>query len=154
MVRSAEEMVVRSSVRVPLGVDEAFRLFTERMHEWWPLPSHSVYGEDAVDVRVDPRVDGAIIERTKDGRTAEWGTMTVWDAPRRLAFTWYPGQDARFATNVEVTFVASEAGGTQVELVHTGWEARGERAAELVQSYGPGGELVLGRFEERARNAG
>ena len=33
---------VRTSVSVKLGVDDAFRLFTEGVGSWWPLDTHSV----------------------------------------------------------------------------------------------------------------
>ena len=153
MVKSAEGMVVRSSVRVPLAVPEAFRLFTERIHEWWPLDTHSVYGDKARMVVLEPRAEGRIIETSDAGETAEWGTVTRWDPPERLAFTWHPGEDGRVVTLVEITFAAADEGGTQVDLRHTGWEAKGDRAAALVKSYGPGWEHVLGRYAAVAGQA-
>jgi len=41
-------------VTVPGETGVVFELFTQRMGEWWPLDSHSIGGEDAVDARVDP----------------------------------------------------------------------------------------------------
>lgn len=154
MVRSAESLVVRSSVLVPLAVPDAFRLFTERIHEWWPLDTHSVYGERARGVVIEPRADGSIIETSEAGETAEWGTVTAWQPPDRLSFTWHPGEDGRVVTQVEISFTAAADGGTVVDLLHTGWEAKGDRAADLVSSYGPGWEHVLGRYQAAAGTAG
>lgn len=145
MPTSTDKLVVRSSVQVPLAPPEAFALFTERMAEWWPLATHSVYDEEATGVRMEPGVGGRIVETAGGDRSAIWGTITAWQAPDRVAFTWHPGEDGRIVTNVDVTFTAAE-GGTRVDLVHTGWEAKGDRAAALVESYSPGWELVLGRY--------
>lgn len=151
MATSAERLVVRSSVQVPLGPAAAFALFTERMAEWWPLATKSVYNEAATGVVLEPGEGGRLMETATGGRTAEWGRVTVWDPPQRLGFTWHPGEDDRIVTQVEVTF--SQVGnGTRVDLVHSGWEAKGERAGALLESYAPGWENVLGRFAARARD--
>ena len=36
--------------------------------------------------------DGQIVERSADGETAVWGTVTQWEPPVGVAFTWHPGQ--------------------------------------------------------------
>lgn len=153
MVKVADVMVVNSTVEVPLEREAAFRLFVDRLAEWWPLASHSVFGQDARSVVIEERVGGRIIETGADGRTAEWGVVTAWKDPERIAFTWYPGQEASHATLVEITFDARPEGGTVVDLRHTGWEARGDDAERLVQSYGPGWEFVLGQYRELAEGA-
>ena len=151
MPRSAQEMVVRSSVRVPLGPEDAFRLFTERVADWWPLETHSVHERQAASVRFEPGTGGRIVEESATGETPVWGTITIWDPPRRLAFTWHPGEDGSVVTQVEIGFRPAAEGGTLVDLVHTGWEAKGERAEALAKSYGPGWELVLGRYAQMAK---
>ena len=82
---------VRSSVTVKLPRDEAFRLFTELMGSWWPMATHSVYEAEAVDVILEPRVGGRLYESTADGRTSNWGTVTVWQPVERVAMTWPSG---------------------------------------------------------------
>jgi len=153
MAKVVDELVVRSSVEVPLSTEAAFRLFVDRMAEWWPLASHSVYEDDARTVAIDPQVGGCIVETGADGATAEWGVVTTWDAPSHIGFTWYPGQDAGFATQVEIRFSATERGGTRVDLVHSGWEARGADAERLARAYGPGWEYVLGTYRQFAEGA-
>jgi uncharacterized protein YndB with AHSA1/START domain len=107
-------------VRVPRPLAETFRLFTDEMAAWWPLATHSVGREDAVDVRVEGRVGGRIIETTKDGTSHTWGTLTDWSPPERLAFTWHPGYDEAAATHVDVTLAAAQDG-TDLTLVHSKW---------------------------------
>jgi len=94
------------------------------------------------------RVGGRIVETLPDGTTATWGTVTGWQPPARVAFTWHPGGDAAAATTVEVTFEEYAAGaGTVVTLVHRDWPARTDGATAR-QQYDAGWELVLGRYVE------
>jgi len=120
---------VRKSVTVPTAPLRAFELFTAHIQEWWPLPTHSVGGEDAVGVTFGEGVGGAIVETLTDGSTSVWGTITDWEPPHRVAFTWHAGHAEADATRVEVTFTPGEQGHTVVELVHSGWDSRPDGAA-------------------------
>jgi uncharacterized protein YndB with AHSA1/START domain len=92
-----------------------------------------------------------LYETDDQGAEHDWGVLTAWEAPRRVAFTWHPGYDDPMRhTNVEVTFSADGAG-TRVDLVHTDWEKLGDRAAESIKGYDSGWDLVLGRYVDGAR---
>jgi uncharacterized protein YndB with AHSA1/START domain len=95
---------VRKSVTVPAAPRRAFELFTAHMHQWWPLPTHSVGAEHAVGIVFGAGAGAAIVETMADGTTAVWGTVTRWEPPHRVAFTWHPGAAEAEATRVEVTF--------------------------------------------------
>jgi uncharacterized protein YndB with AHSA1/START domain len=116
---------------VGLAVEPAFRLFTRRAGEWWPLASHSVGGDDAVTCVVDEHVGGRFYEVLKDGSQSEWGRVLVWEPPRRVVFSFYPGRGPDAATEVEVVFQPEPSGGTRLTLTHSGWE----RCAPAVQAY-------------------
>lgn len=133
---------IRKTLRVPAVPEEAFRRFTAEMDGWWPLGTHSVFGEESEGVEVGEGEGLPIVERGAGGRTGVWGTVTVWDPPRRVAFTWHPGRDATTAGEVEVTFRAVE-GGTEVTLLHGGWDRLGEGAAGERRSYDGGWDVVL-----------
>ena len=45
----------------------------------------------------------AITETLADGTTSVWGTITQWEPPYRVAFTWHAGTAEAEATRVEVT---------------------------------------------------
>jgi uncharacterized protein YndB with AHSA1/START domain len=139
---------VRKSVVVDAPVEHAFRVFTERTGEWWPVQTHSVHKELAQQAGLEPRLGGAVFELWRGGRES-WGEVTVWEPPHRLAFTWRPGLPAAETTEVEVRF-REQDGSTLVELEHRGWEARGERAAESRASYETGWDPVLARYAETA----
>jgi uncharacterized protein YndB with AHSA1/START domain len=135
---------LRKSVRVKGSVEAAFRLFTEGLGRWWPLASHSVCQDDAVACFMEGGVGGRLFERDRAGREHVWGTITAWEPPRRLVFTWHPGRGAESAQDVELRFADAGGGMTLVELIHTGWERLGETAAETRERYDQGWAFVLG----------
>lgn len=141
--QQASELVLRKAISVACPVEDAFRLYTEGIATWWPLRTHSVAGEDAEICVLEPRLGGRLYERTSGGAEHEWGTVLVWEPPHRLVHSWHPGRDVTGAQEVEIRF-APEGAGTRVELVHTGWERLGDRAAAVFESYESGWDFVLG----------
>ena len=135
-------------VTVKTPPDQAFRRFTAEMATWWPLRSHSLGQADSETVVMEPQVGGRIVERIRGGRESVWGTVTAWDPPRRVAFTWHPGQDPATAQDVEVRFSAEEAGGTRVQLTHRGFERLGAMARKASRGYSLGWKHVLGFYAE------
>ncbi|HKQ18716.1 MAG TPA: SRPBCC family protein [Candidatus Eisenbacteria bacterium] len=138
--------VVRS-VTVKAPVDHAFRRFTAEMATWWPLRSHSIGQADAETVIMEGRVGGRILERIRGGSESIWGTVTAWEPPRRVAFTWHPGQDPATAQDVEVRFVA-EGNETHVQLTHRGFERLGALGRKASRGYSLGWKHVLGFYAE------
>lgn len=131
-------------VTVPGETGVVFELFTKRMGEWWPLDSHSVGGEDAVDARVDPGVGGRVYEVTRDGVEHDWARITDWEPGERIVLDWHAGVPVSQATHVEISF-RQTAEGTEMTLIHDGWEARGADAQGVREGYETGWDLVLGR---------
>lgn len=142
----ALEPVVKT-ITVPWPVERAFRRFTEEIAAWWPLATHSVGQSEARTCALEPREGGRLYETGDDGSEHAWGTVTRWDPPRAVAFTWHPGRAPETHQEVEVTFDPVEDG-TRVRVVHTGWERLGEKAAETREGYVDGWEFVLGRYAE------
>lgn len=142
---------VRKSVTVPAAPPRAFELFTAHIQEWWPLATHSVGAEHAVGIAFGEGAGAAITETLAGGTTSVWGTITHWEPPHRVAFTWHPGRAEAEATRVEVTFTPDGPGSTVVRLVHSGWERRPDGAFAR-DGYDSGWEPVIGRFAEAAAN--
>lgn len=143
--RSDRIAPVRKSITVPWKPAVAFRRFTEGIAQWWPLTSHGVSGSAEAGVTFEGRVGGRVYETAPDGTEHLWGTVTEWDPPRRVVFTWHPGRPVDTRQEVEVTFqLAGE--GSRIDLVHSGWEHLGERAAGIRANYDTGWDLVLGRY--------
>src|SRR5579862_6109048 len=104
---------IRRQVMVDADPPRAFEVFTARIGRWWPVADLSVYGAGAT-VAFE---DGRLVERSADGSVALWGTVTRWDPPEAVAFSWHPGQPADRASHVQVTFAAAD-GRTLVTLEH------------------------------------
>ncbi|MBI4261184.1 MAG: SRPBCC domain-containing protein [Actinobacteria bacterium] len=148
---------VRQSVTVARPPEVVFRVFTERLGEWWPLDTYSISvdegGGGAPEAAfVEPREGGRIYERTADGAELEWGRVLVWDPPHRLVMSWRPNLTANPHTEIEVTFTP-EGDGTRVDLEHRGWERLFgfvEDPGAVRSGYVNGWPGVLGLFADRA----
>jgi uncharacterized protein YndB with AHSA1/START domain len=140
---------VRKSVEVRCTVEEAFRIFTEGIDSWWPLASHSIGQSDAEACYFEGQEGGRIYETHGDGSMHLWGTVTAWQPPERIVFTWHPGRDASTAQEIELCFSEISGGGTRVELEHRGWEVLGEMALRTRTGYESGWVAVLERYVDR-----
>ena len=103
----------------------------------------------AAVVLEDP-VGGRLYERRHDGGEADWGRVLAWEPPTRLLLAWSPNPERPAPTEVEVRFLAVEAGRTRVELEHRGWERLGELAAQARDSYRDGWPTVLDAYAATA----
>jgi uncharacterized protein YndB with AHSA1/START domain len=143
---------ISKSVTVPAAPQRAFEVFTAHLQDWWPLRTHSVGEGDAVGVVFGEGVGGAITETLADGTTSVWGTVTDWEPPHRVAFTWHAGTPEAEATRVEVTFTKDGPASTTVRLVHSGWESRPD-GASVREGYQSGWDPVIARFADAAASA-
>lgn len=75
---------------VACSAEHAFATWTARIGSWWPA-DHTVSGERCLDVILEPGIGGRIYERTQSGEEHQWGEVTVWEPPARLAI----GPEAR-----------------------------------------------------------
>jgi uncharacterized protein YciI/uncharacterized protein YndB with AHSA1/START domain len=138
---------IRREILVDASPATAFDVFTDDIGRWWPVAELSVFGADGTVTLANQE----IVERSADGHSALWGTVTRWEPPAVVAFTWHPGQIADRASHVEVTFApaAGPAPGaaeqTLVTLVHTGWDTFDDPAAAWAE-YDQGWPVVLGCY--------
>lgn len=128
--------------------EESFRVFTEEIGAWWPLPTHGLFGDQSGGLMFR---DGQLIELALDGAETVWGEIRVWDPPHRLVVSWHPGRADDEASEVEVLFERDGAG-TRVVLEHRGWEAFGADAMQRRRGYiGPNAwGYVLDHFADGA----
>ncbi|PQA89133.1 SRPBCC family protein [Hyphococcus luteus] len=137
------EPVVKT-ITLNASVEKAFRHFTDNIHAWWPLATHSLSAENAQSVVFEARPGGRIYEIDKDGKERDWGVVKACDAPSRLVFSWVLENPAG-ATEVEVRFADEGAGKSSLTLIHRGWENR-EDGAKWRKDYDGGWDGVLGKY--------
>jgi hypothetical protein len=128
---------IRREVLVDATPAIAFDVFTQRIATWWPLDDKSVHGPGSSVAFVD----GTIIETSSGKPDVLWGTVTRWEPPGVLAFTWHPGSGPERASLVTVTF-APVGERTLVRLEHAGWEVFDDPPA-MRAAYDEGWPVVL-----------
>ena len=75
----------------------------------------------------ETREGGRIVETSKDGTENVWATVSVWDPPKRVVFSWAPDED-RGRRDRGRDPIAPDGDGTRFELIHRGWEKWAEQA--------------------------
>jgi Activator of Hsp90 ATPase homolog 1-like protein len=115
---------LKLTFEVKCPAPHAFDVWTAQISRWWP-GDHTVSAEDGLTVVLERKLGGRIYERTSAGTEFEWGEVTVWEPPRRLAYLWHLRRDRADATEVEITFVEQGDATTRVEIEHRGWEHLG-----------------------------
>jgi Activator of Hsp90 ATPase homolog 1-like protein len=114
---------LKTAFDVACSADHAFSVWTSRIATWWP-PDHTVSGQPE-QIVMQGVVGGRIFERTTDGVEHEWGEVTHWQPPSRLAYLWHLGGDRTVATEVDIRFLPQGATATRIEIEHSGWERLG-----------------------------
>jgi hypothetical protein len=105
-----------------------------------------VTGDSGIVVVLEDGVGGRIYERAPDGVEHDWGEVTVWKPPTRLAYLWHLRQDRADATEVEVRFVSQGDAGTRIEIEHRGWERLGAGGEQLRERNRAGWETLLPHY--------
>lgn len=151
---------VRKSVRVRASADRAFRVFTEQMDSWWPR-THHIGSSPMKRVVLEGKRGGVVYTDQEDGTPCPWGTVLVWDPPRRFVMAWQVSPEWQYepdlakCSEVEVQFTPADDGTTLVELEHRGLQRHGGACAnmrEMVNSEGGWGSLLT-LFSQKAEEA-
>jgi uncharacterized protein YndB with AHSA1/START domain len=128
--------------------EHAFRTWTARIDAWWPA-DHTASGHPDAKVILEPRLGGRIYERTRDGAEHDWGEITLWRPPDQLGYLWHLRRDPADATEVLIRF-SGHAGGTRVEIEHSGWERLGAEGPEWRSRNQDGWTSLLPHFQAAA----
>jgi len=144
--------IVRS-VQVKAAPARAFELFINHMHAWWPK-GRTIGEHDHETITIEPKTGGRWYERDAKGNETIWGKVLAWDPPGRLLLGWQINSkwnhDPDFLTEVELTFVPLDGGGTLVTLEHRDLERFGDDAEKHAAALGGGWPTHLAQFAEYA----
>ena len=146
----ATGLAVRKTLTVQAPQAHCFQVFTEHMTAWWPSASHHIGKSPVEAIVVEPRVGGRWYERGTDAVECDWGSVTAYDPPSRLALDWQLNTefayDANFHSPIEILFIAESPNATRIEFEHR-IDAFGEQAAAMLpildSDGGWGGILAL-----------
>lgn len=157
-MNAVEIAPVVKTVDVRRSAGDAFRLFTERIHQWWPTKTHSrardAEGEVTEHVTIEPQVGGRVFETLNTGRELDWGEVTTWKPGDVFAMDWTMGRPPEQATRVTVRFEPLGEQSCRVTLTHEHWERLAEEGEKLRHGYDQGWVAVFengyGDFAGRA----
>jgi uncharacterized protein YndB with AHSA1/START domain len=117
------DVPVRKTINVKASPERAFRVFTDEFDSWWPR-SHHIGKAPMKKAIMQGTVGGRCYTEQTDGTECDWGTVLVWDPPRRLVLAWqidgrwqYEADLAK-SSEVEVRFTPEADGATRVDLEH------------------------------------
>jgi hypothetical protein len=133
--------------------EHAFAVWTSGIGAWWPA-DHTVSGEAGLTVVLQGEVGGRIFERTTDGSEYDWGEVTVWSPPTRLAYLWHLHRDRTDATEVEIRFVPQGEDATTVQIEHRGWERLGASADQWRDRNRAGWQTLLPHYRQSIERGG
>jgi uncharacterized protein YndB with AHSA1/START domain len=126
MTARADDMIdlpVRKSITVTAKPEDAFRIFTDGFDSWWPR-SHHIGKSPMKRAIIESRQGGRCYTEQEDGTECDWGSILVWDPPRRFVLAWQITGNWQFepdvekSSEVEVRFTPEPRGKTRVDLEH------------------------------------
>jgi len=142
---------IQKTIEVDVAHQRAFAVWTEEVGAWWPLAEHSLGQADAAGCAYEPGIGGRVFETANNGDQHLWGTIQVWEPPRRLAHSWHPGRPLSDRTMVLVTFTPLAPNRTRLTLTHSGWrEGDEERRAAYDTGWG---HLLENRYAAHLKRA-
>lgn len=150
-VRALPVPPIVKTVTVRCAPATAFRVFTVDIGRWYPLATASI--NQAVDCRLEPYVGGRLYEVGVDGQETLWGRVLDWSPPHALALSWQIRCSDEEAQRIDISFRAV-SDGTEVKLVHSGWEKLKVDGSAMRDKYNGGwGEIFERRFKAFADQA-
>jgi uncharacterized protein YndB with AHSA1/START domain len=117
----------RVSVAIAVDAPTAFAIFTQEIDVWWRRGARfRNAGARRGIVCIEPGVGGRLFESIEGDvapHVVEMGRVSVWDPPRRVAFTWRASNFAPHeSTDVDVESTPQRSG-TLVTVTHSGFAA-------------------------------
>jgi uncharacterized protein YndB with AHSA1/START domain len=127
---------VRKSITVKASPERAFHVFTAEYDTWWPR-SHHIGKAPMKRAIIEGRAGGRCYTEQTDGTECDWGTVLVWDPPRRVVLAWQIDGKWQFepdlakSSEVEVRFTPQSDGSTRVDLEHRHLGRHGDEASAI-----------------------
>jgi uncharacterized protein YndB with AHSA1/START domain len=123
MTEETADVPVRKTISVKASPERAFHVFAEEFFTGGPR-THHIGKAPMKKAIIQNAARGRCYTEQTDGTECEWGTVLVWDPPRRLVLAWQINgkwqyePDLAKSSEVEVRFTPEPDGSTRVDLEH------------------------------------
>lgn len=126
---------VKAGVTLSAPADDAFKIFVDRVGEWWPKP-YTYSQDDLARIVIEPRAGGRWYEVDVRGRRTDWGEVRSFEPGRRIVLSWAVSANRTpepldRASEVEVRFLPLGPRTTRVELEHRALSRHGAGAGTI-----------------------
>jgi uncharacterized protein YndB with AHSA1/START domain len=164
MVDDMTGIPVRKSITVTASAEEAFRIFTDDFDSWWPR-GHHIGKSPMRRAIVESRPGGRCYAEQVDGTESDWGSILVWEPPRRFVIAWQITGNWEFepdiakSSEVEIRFTPEPGGKTRVDLEHRFFERLTSGGGAMRNGVNGGGgwgsllRLFADRIEQKVVNS-
>jgi uncharacterized protein YndB with AHSA1/START domain len=152
IAQPAQTAAVRRTLHVGVPIEFAFQTLADNMGAWWPA-THHIAKTPFLEVVVEPRSGGRWFERDTSGVECEWGTVLLYEPPRKLVLGWHLQPDFQYnpdpalASEVIFEFIAEGPEAARVEFQHWHLERHGAGWEKLRASVDSGWTEVLAPYE-------
>jgi uncharacterized protein YndB with AHSA1/START domain len=148
-----EAAAIRKTIEVKAPIDRAFRIFADRMGEWWHKDHSIAKHTRQADVIVEPRAGGRWYEKGEDGSESQWGHVQAYEPPHRLVLIWRLNREFDFDPNLETTveILFEEQGETTVvRFEHRDLDRLGADAVKEFEEMDGGWGFLLDLYKTAA----
>ncbi|HVU94616.1 MAG TPA: SRPBCC family protein [Puia sp.] len=146
---------IKKQLLINASQETAFRVFTERMGDWWPK-SHHIGKTPPTDSIIEQKEEGRWYSIHEDGSECELGKVLVWDPFGRLLLAWQVDGNFKYDPNLiselEFRFHAEEPGRTRVTMEHRDLEKL-MGGAKIIADMNKGWEMILNLYKNFADEA-
>lgn len=146
---------IKKQLLIDASQETAFRVFTERMGEWWPK-SHHIGKTPPTDSIIEQRENGRWYSTHEDGTECDLGKVLVWDPYGRLLLAWQVDGNFKYdpdlISELELLFDAEEPGRTRVTMEHRDLEKLAG-GAKIIEDMERGWGLILQLYKNLANEA-
>jgi hypothetical protein len=143
---------IKKELLVKASQETAFRVFTERMGDWWPK-SHHIGKTPPTDSILEQKVEGRWYSTHEDGTECNIGKVLIWDPFGRVVIAWQVNgnfqYDPDLISEVEVLFLAEEPGLTRVSMEHRDLEKLAG-GAKIIEDMDNGWGFILNLYKQIA----
>ncbi|MFQ3787048.1 SRPBCC family protein [Halomonas sp. A29] len=122
-------------IDLPLAQNSAFKLFAERLADWWP--AEYTWSRSALNtIGIEPWQGGRCTEVGPHGFQVDWGRVLAWEPPERLIISWQigpnrvPQPDPAHASTVKLGFHENGPRAARLILEHHDFRNHGDGAEE------------------------